>query len=81
MDMATFLKSTANFVVGVSVVKWLAADLSAEIRHDGASVREKTKWLVQRSPYRAAGLAAAAGALTGIVLAQRRRHRTIPTRL
>jgi hypothetical protein len=57
MDIATFLKSTANVVVGVSVVKLLTADLKAEI---------------QKSPYRAAGLAAAAGALTGIALAQRR---------
>lgn len=65
MDIATFLKSTANVVVGVSVVKLLTADLKAEI---------------QKSPYCAAGVAAAAGALTGIALAKRRTHRTIPTR-
>ena len=65
MDMATLFKNTANFMVGVSVVKFLAADLKAEI---------------QKLPYGAACLAAAAGALTGIVLARRRMHRTIPTR-
>lgn len=80
MDMATFLKNTANVLVGVSVVKLLTADLKAEIRHDSASLREKANWLVHKSPYRAAGLAAAAGALTGFVLVQRRTHRTIPTR-
>jgi ElaB/YqjD/DUF883 family membrane-anchored ribosome-binding protein len=80
MDMATLLKTTANFVVGLGVVKLLSADLKAEIRHDSASFRAAANRLVQNSPYRAASLAAAAGALTGIVLAQRRTHRTIPTR-
>ena len=80
MDMATFLKNTANVVVGVSVVKLLTADLKAEIRHDSASLRERANWLVQKSPYRAAGLVAAAAALTGFVLVQRRAHRIIPTR-
>jgi ElaB/YqjD/DUF883 family membrane-anchored ribosome-binding protein len=80
MDMASFLKRTANFLVGVSVLKLLAADLKAEIRQDAAGLREKANLLVENSPYRAAGLAAAAGALTGIALARRRAHRTIPTR-
>ena len=72
MDMATFLKRSANFLMAVSVVKWVAADLNAEIRHDTESLRERANRLVQRSPYRAAGLAAAAGALAGIALAHRR---------
>ena len=80
MDMATFLKNTANVLVGVSLLKLLGADLKAEIRQDSASLRDKANGLVQKSPYRAAGLAAATGALTGIVLARRRPHRTIPTR-
>jgi ElaB/YqjD/DUF883 family membrane-anchored ribosome-binding protein len=80
MDMASFLKRTANFMVGASVLKWLAADLKAEIRQDTASVREQANLAIRKSPYRAAGLAAAVGALTGIVLAHRRAHRTIPTR-
>jgi ElaB/YqjD/DUF883 family membrane-anchored ribosome-binding protein len=72
MDMATLLKAGANCLVAMSIVKWVAADLNAEIRHDSASLRARANWLVQKSPYRAAGLAAAAGALTGIALARRR---------
>jgi hypothetical protein len=81
MDMATFLKTTANLLVGLSVVKLLSADLGAEIRRDSASLRERVTGLVRKSPYRAAGLAAAAGAVTGMALAHRRPPRTIPTRL
>jgi ElaB/YqjD/DUF883 family membrane-anchored ribosome-binding protein len=80
MDMASFLKRTANVFVGVSALKWLAADLKTEIRHDTVSLRERANLLIQKSPYRAAGMAAAAGALTGIVLSRRRASRTIPTR-
>jgi ElaB/YqjD/DUF883 family membrane-anchored ribosome-binding protein len=72
MDMATFLKNSANFLMAMSVLKWLAADLNAEIRHDTESLRETANRLVQKSPYRAAGLAAAAGALAGIALTHRR---------
>jgi ElaB/YqjD/DUF883 family membrane-anchored ribosome-binding protein len=83
MDMATFIKGAANLLVGFSLVKLLSADLGAEIGHDTASLREKANWLVQKSPYRAAGLAAAAGAVTGMALAHRRPGRvpprTIPT--
>jgi ElaB/YqjD/DUF883 family membrane-anchored ribosome-binding protein len=80
MDMASLLKKAANFLVGVSVLKWVAADLKAEIRHDSQIVGNRANTLIHRSPYRAAGVAAAAGALTGIVLARRRASRTIPTR-
>jgi ElaB/YqjD/DUF883 family membrane-anchored ribosome-binding protein len=73
MDMASLLKGTANFLIGVSVLRLLAADLEAEIRQDTVSLRERANALLQTSPYRAAGMAAAAGALTGIVLARRRR--------
>jgi len=72
MDMATFLKNSANVLMAASVVKWLAADLNAEIRHDTRSLRERANRLVQSSPYRAAGLAAMAGALAGIALTHRR---------
>jgi ElaB/YqjD/DUF883 family membrane-anchored ribosome-binding protein len=81
MDMATFLKNTANVLVAVSIVKLLGTDLRAEIRHDGLSLRNKADGLVRKSPYRAAGLAAAAATLTGILLERRHRHRTIPTRV
>jgi ElaB/YqjD/DUF883 family membrane-anchored ribosome-binding protein len=84
MDMATLLKNSANCLVAMSVVKWLAADLNAEIRHDTASLRQRANRLVQKSPYRAAGLAAAVGALAGAALVHRRPGapppRTIPTR-
>jgi hypothetical protein len=81
MDMATFLKNAANLVVGLGVVKLLSDDIRSELRHDTASLRSKANWLVQKSPYRAAGLAAAAAALTGMVLAHRRAPRAILTRL
>ncbi len=80
MDMATFLKNVANVLVGVSLIKLLGADFKAQIRHDGASLRQKANSLVHNSPYRAAGLAAATGALTGMALARRHLHKTIPTR-
>lgn len=80
MDMTTLLKNTANVLLGISLLKLLSSDLKAEIRHDGASLRSKADGLIHKSPYRAAGLAAATGALTGIMLARRRPHRTIPTR-
>ena len=84
MDMATVLKNSANLLMAASVVKWLAADLGAEIRQDTGSLRERANRLVQKSPYRAAGLAAAVGALAGVALAHRRAGapppRTIPTR-
>ncbi len=80
MDLATFLRSSANFVVGAGVVKLLVADLRAEIHHDGASLRAKADSLVRRAPYRAAGIAAMVGALTGIMLAHQRPSRNIPTR-
>jgi hypothetical protein len=76
--MATLLKATANLLVGFSLVKLLSADLGAEIGHDTASLREKANWLMQKSPYRAAGLAAAAGAVTGMALAHRRPARLPP---
>jgi ElaB/YqjD/DUF883 family membrane-anchored ribosome-binding protein len=72
MDMASVLKGTANFFVAVSVIKLLTRDLKAELRHDGARLRERANGLVRKSPYRAAGVAAAAGAMTGILLAHRR---------
>lgn len=81
MDMATFLKNAANVLVGIGLVRLIGADMKAEIRHDSADLRRKANALVHQSPYRAAGLAAAAGALTGLALAHRRSRRTIPTRV
>jgi ElaB/YqjD/DUF883 family membrane-anchored ribosome-binding protein len=81
MDMARLLKNTANCVVGVSVVRMLAGDLAAELRHDTAVLRATANSQVRNFPYRAAGMAAGLGALTGMVLAHRRSPRTIPTRV
>lgn len=72
LDVATILRNCANFVVGAGVVKLLAADLGAEIHQDGASLRAKADLLVHSAPYRAAGIAAMVGALTGMMLAHRR---------
>ncbi len=79
MDTATVLKNTANVLAGLGLLKLLGGDLQDEILHDGASLRERANRLVHASPYAASGLAAVAGALTGMVLARRRRHRNIPT--
>jgi ElaB/YqjD/DUF883 family membrane-anchored ribosome-binding protein len=73
MDMAALLKGAANCLAAASVMKWIAVDLEAEIRRDGSRLRQKADRMVKDSPYRAVGLAAAAGALTGIVLTRRRR--------
>jgi ElaB/YqjD/DUF883 family membrane-anchored ribosome-binding protein len=54
MDMASFLKRSANLLMGASLVKLVAGDL------------------VRRSPYGAAGTAAAIGVLAGLIL--NRRH-------
>jgi ElaB/YqjD/DUF883 family membrane-anchored ribosome-binding protein len=72
--MATFLRSAANILMGLNLVKLLAGDVGAELRHDVAVAGEKTQALVQRSSYRAIGSAAALGLLAGIVLGHRR-HR------
>jgi len=78
MNMATLLKSTANVLMGLSLVRLLARDLGAEIRHDAAAVGERTQALIQRSRYRAIGSAAALGLVAGILLGQRghRPHHT-----
>jgi ElaB/YqjD/DUF883 family membrane-anchored ribosome-binding protein len=81
MDMASLLKRAANFMVAVSILKWVAGDLKLEIRQDAQGLRDRANSLLQKSPYGAAAAAAAAGALTGLALAHRRTHKTIPTHL
>jgi ElaB/YqjD/DUF883 family membrane-anchored ribosome-binding protein len=73
MSMATLLKSAANLLMGLSLVKLVAGDLGAEFRHDAVGLGKKTEGLIRRSPYRAAGSAAALGFLAGILLSQRNR--------
>ena len=70
--MATLLRSAANILMGLNLVKLLAGDVGAEIRHDAAVVGEKTQALVRRSSYRAIGSAAALGLLAGIYFGHRR---------
>lgn len=72
MDMATVLRRAANLLMGLTMVRLVARDLGAELRHDAAVVGGKTSDLVRRSPYRAAGSAAALGLLAGIWLSQHR---------
>lgn len=74
MNMATFLKGSANVLMTMSLVKLLAHDLGSEVRHDAAEVSHRTQALVRRSPYRAAVSAAALGLLVGILLSHRQ-HR------
>ncbi len=75
MNMAVFLKSSANLLMGLSLVKVLARDLGTEVRHDAAELSERTQALIRRSRYRAIGSAAVLGLLAGILLGQGRQHR------
>lgn len=58
MNMSSFLKGSANLFVFAGMLKLVAGDLGSEIR---------------RSPYGAAGTAAALGLFAGM-LASRHRH-------
>jgi ElaB/YqjD/DUF883 family membrane-anchored ribosome-binding protein len=78
MNMATLLRSTANVLMGLNLVKLLAGDVGAEIRHDATVVGERTQALIQRSRYRAIGSAAALGLLAGMFLGRRRQRPHIP---
>jgi ElaB/YqjD/DUF883 family membrane-anchored ribosome-binding protein len=71
MNTATLLKRTANVVVGMTLVKVVAADLGSEMRRDLSELRSQTDAVVHRSPYGAAGTAAAMGILAGLLLAKR----------
>lgn len=73
MDMAELLKRSANVLVGISLLKLVAGDLRAEVRHDAAEVGARSKAALERSPYRAAGAAAALGVMAGWMIGQRRR--------
>ena len=74
MSMATLLKGAANVLMGLTLVRLLAGDVGAEIRQDAARLGEKTQAVLRRSPYRAAGSAAALALVVGFLLGQRR-HR------
>jgi ElaB/YqjD/DUF883 family membrane-anchored ribosome-binding protein len=60
MDMASFLKRTANLLAAMGLAKLVAGDL------------------VRRSPYSAAGTAAALGLIVGIRVSKSRRAHAGP---
>lgn len=71
MDTATILKRTANVVAGITLIRAVASDLGAEFRRVLSELRLQTDAAVHRSPYGAAGTAAAVGMLAGLLLAKR----------
>jgi ElaB/YqjD/DUF883 family membrane-anchored ribosome-binding protein len=73
MSVATFLKYSANLVMGAALIKWLATDMAAEVRRDVESLQGRTRSAVRRSPYRIAGAVTAMGVIAGVLLAQHRR--------
>jgi ElaB/YqjD/DUF883 family membrane-anchored ribosome-binding protein len=73
MSVATFLKYSANVVMGAALIKWVAADMAAEVRRDVENLQGRTQSAVRRSPYRIAGAVTAMGVVAGILLAQHRR--------
>jgi ElaB/YqjD/DUF883 family membrane-anchored ribosome-binding protein len=75
MDMARFLKRSANLLVGITLIKLIGEDLRAEIRQDAQAARVRTAALVRRSPYRAAGTAAALGVFAGMWMSHRSHRR------
>jgi ElaB/YqjD/DUF883 family membrane-anchored ribosome-binding protein len=73
MSVATFLKYSANLVMGAALIKWVATDVAAEVRRDVESLQGRTQSAVRRSPYRIAGAVTAMGVIVGVLLAQHRR--------
>jgi hypothetical protein len=68
MDMAKFLKATANTLVAVNIVKLLVRDMAVEVRGDAAAIRSRAIVAVQHQPYRAAAAATALGLVLGLML-------------
>jgi len=73
MDMASFLKISANLLMTAVLVKWLARDLSAELRKDTGELRARSSARVHASPCGTAVAAAAVGIAGGVLLARRSR--------
>ncbi len=65
MDMASFLKGSANLFMAGVLVRRVGRDLAVEARDDAA-----------RSPYAAAGAATLLGILAGRFLVKRHRRRS-----
>jgi ElaB/YqjD/DUF883 family membrane-anchored ribosome-binding protein len=75
LSTTSALKHAANFVVGLTLVKAVMTDLGAEMRRDLSGLKSHTEALVHRSPYGAAGTAAAMGVVAGMLLAKRHPNR------
>jgi ElaB/YqjD/DUF883 family membrane-anchored ribosome-binding protein len=73
MSVATFLKYSANVMMGAALIKWIATDMAAEVRRDVGGLQGRTESAVRRSPYRIAGAVTAMGVVAGMLLAQHRR--------
>jgi ElaB/YqjD/DUF883 family membrane-anchored ribosome-binding protein len=73
MDMASFLKISANLLMGAVLVKYLARDMSLELRKDAQILRTRSDAHLRASPYGTVAAAAAIGIAGGILLAHRRR--------
>jgi hypothetical protein len=74
MNMASFLKVSANLLMGAALIKLLAGDMAAEVRRDVGTLRSRSDARLRASPYRAAAATAAMAAVAGILLAHRRRR-------
>jgi len=72
MDMATFLKDSANLVIGATIIKLVAGDLAAEVSKELATLRRQSNAMVSRAPYHVAGAATAMGIVAGMMLAKHR---------
>jgi ElaB/YqjD/DUF883 family membrane-anchored ribosome-binding protein len=73
MDMARFLKLSANLLMAAVLVKYLARDMSAELRRDAQILRSRSNARLRASPYGTVAAAAAIGVVGGILLTRRRR--------
>ena len=76
MDTAKFLKSSANALMVMTLVKRVADDLAREVRRDVGSVARGVNHQIRQSPYQAAGGAAVVGILVGALLARSSRRGT-----
>jgi ElaB/YqjD/DUF883 family membrane-anchored ribosome-binding protein len=75
LDMSTVLKFSANTVAAACLARWVAGDITAEIRRDAGTLAGRTRDLARRSPYGAVGAATAIGVLAGMLLAKRHHRR------
>jgi ElaB/YqjD/DUF883 family membrane-anchored ribosome-binding protein len=75
LDVSMVLKASAHAVAAAILAKSVAGDIAAEIRRDAGALSVRTRDLVRRSPYGAAGAATVIGLLAGMLLAKRHHRR------